>query len=31
MNGLGYTPVNSSSSMQKTYIFAYLRDYCALF
>ncbi len=31
MSGLGYTPVMSSSAMQKTCILAALRDYCALF
>lgn len=29
MNGLGYTPICSSSAMSKTNTFALSRDYCA--
>lgn len=31
MDGLGYTPVCSSSAASKTYVELRLRDYCALF
>lgn len=31
MNGLGYTPICSSSSLSKTCNFDPLRDYCAHF
>lgn len=31
MNGLGYTPICSSSALSKTNTFVHLRDYCALF
>ncbi|EOS25018.1 hypothetical protein C804_04801 [Lachnospiraceae bacterium A4] len=31
MNGMGYVPVCSSSSMSKTYRKSHLRDYCAFF
>ncbi len=31
MNGLGYVPICSSSSVSKTCRNLYLRDYCALF
>ncbi len=31
MNGMGYVPVCSSSSMSKTFRKSQLRDYCAFF